>query len=291
MKKKTIIAIVAIFVVVMFAGCFDSTPNSATPSSALLIDNATQGSGNIVITHHGGDTIRKAFKETAPFWDSLEVRINDDICTGSVTLNGKPVSSGDFKPKDVLSISLSKNLESDNSITVVYKPTGKLLHRAKISSLTTPSQLQKAELSLGESVIVNNISFAVVEYEFADSFIDGFNRTRSPKEGAKFLWLYVKATNIGEVAQYIPEDHDVFILYKGTEIIYYTGWGSKEREMYAQAIGLAFGKIYPDVSEEGWIIYEVPKGIDLSQAKVRVEFPSKEGYYGQRKTMTWNFAS
>jgi len=81
-----------------------------------------------------------------------------------------------------------------------------------------PTLTPPTELSLGDSVIINNISFAVVEYEFADSFIDDSNRTQSSKEGAKFLLLYVKATNIGDVAQYIPENHDVSILYKGTEL-------------------------------------------------------------------------
>jgi len=159
-----------------------------------------------------------------------------------------------------------------------------------------PTPTPPTELSLGDSVIVNNISFAVVEYEFADSFIDEFNQTQSSNEGAKFLWLYVKATNIGDVAQYIPENHDVSILYKGTEITRYKVGGyhylkSKEREMYAYALVGGFEKIYPDVSEEGWIIYEVPKNIDMSQAKIRVEFPPKEGYYGQGETMTWSLAS
>ena len=148
----------------------------------------------------------------------------------------------------------------------------------------TPTPSQKTELSLGDSGIVNDISFAVVEYEFADSFLEVVNQTKSPKEGAKFLWLYVKATNIGEVAQYIPDQSSVSILYKGIEITYYTNRGFEEREMYTYAFRLGFGKIYPGVSEEGWIIYEVPKGIDISQAKICVEFE-------KGKSMTWSLAS
>ena len=160
--------------------------------------------------------------------------------------------------------------------------------------MATPTPTPPTELSLGDSVIVNNISFAVVAFEFADSFIDEFNRTQSPNEGAKFLWLHVKAMNIGEVAQYIPENYDVSILYKGTEITKgrsgYPYLKSKERETYAYTIAGGFGKIYPDVSEEGWIIYEVPKNIDMSQAKICVEFPPKEGYYGQGEILTWSLA-
>jgi hypothetical protein len=157
----------------------------------------------------------------------------------------------------------------------------------------TPTPTAPTELSLEDSVIVNDISFVVVKYEFADRFIDEYNNTNLPNEGAKFLWLYVKATNIGEVAQYIPESYDVSILYKGTEITRYRVGGrfyleSKEREMYAYELMGGFGKIYPDVSEEGWIIYEVPKNIDMSQAKIRVEFSPKEGY-GSEETVTWSF--
>ena len=163
-------------------------------------------------------------------------------------------------------------------------------------SATTVTPTPPTELSLGDSVIVNDISFVVIKYEFADRFIDEYNNTNIPNEGAKFLWLYAKVTNIGEVAQYIPESYDVSILYKGTEITRYRVGGrfyleSKEREMYAYELMGGFGKIYPDVSEEGWIIYEVPKNIDMSQAKIRVEFPPKEGKYGQGETWTWSLAS
>ena len=156
-----------------------------------------------------------------------------------------------------------------------------------------PTLTPPTELSLGDSVIINNISFAVVEYEFADSFMDDSNRTQSSKEGAKFLLLYVKATNIGDVAQYIPGNHDVSILYKGTEITHYKVYWyyylkSEKRELYAYTLIGGFEKIYPDVSEEGWILYEVPKNIDMSQAKICVEFPPKEGY-GSEETVTWIF--
>jgi len=152
-----------------------------------------------------------------------------------------------------------------------------------------PTLTPPTELSLGDSVIINNISFAVVEYEFADSFIDDSNRTQSSKEGAKFLLLYVKATNIGDVAQYIPENHDVSILYKGTEITHYKVYWyyylkSEKRELYAYTLIGGFEKIYPDVTEEGWILFEVPEGINLSQAKIRVDSPTNH-----TKTVTWIF--
>jgi hypothetical protein len=76
------------------------------------------------------------------------------------------------------------------------------------------------EFQLGESGIANNIAFVVIDYEFSESYISEYGRIEYPEEGAKFLWLYVKAANLGEVAQRIPDDWDVDILYRGTTIYY-----------------------------------------------------------------------
>jgi micrococcal nuclease len=133
------------------------------------------------------------------------------------------------------------------------------------------------ELQLGESGIVNDIAFVVLDYEFSDSYISRYGRIEYPEEGAKFLWLYVKATNLGEVAQRIPDEWDVDILYKGTTI-HHEFANPKERKMYER-----YRKIYPSVSEEGWIAYQVPKNFYISQAKVRVRFS-----YGFFETLTWS---
>ncbi len=45
-----------------------------------------------------------------------------------------------------------------------------------------------------------------------------------------------------------------------------------------------YGKIYPNITEGGWILFEVPEGIDLSQDKIRVDFPTNH-----KKTVTWSF--
>ena len=153
---------------------------------------------------------------------------------------------------------------------------------------SSPIPTPKTELSLGESAIVDGISFTILEYEFEDSHRYEYEYNRSetvyPAEGAKFLWVHVKAKNVGEVAQNTPSKYyDMDLLYKGTEIrckSTHSVWGEPmERKMYH-----GNEKIYPTVSEEGWILYEVPKGIDIFQTKICVEF--EEG-----KTMTWSLAS
>ena len=131
----------------------------------------------------------------------------------------------------------------------------------------TPTPTPKTELSLGESVVVGNISFTVVKYEFTDSYESRYPKekyTHRPPEGAKYLWVYVKAKNIGELAYYIPGKSGVDLLYKG-EKIWYTSpnpWFDEKKMYYGGE------KIYPDVTKEGWILYEVPKGIEISQAKI-----------------------
>jgi len=98
----------------------------------------------------------------------------------------------------------------------------------------------------------------VFDYEFSDSYIHEYGWIEYPEEGAKFLWLYVKATNLGEVAQEIPYGLDVDILYKGTTI-HHDYANPKGRKMYPKRY-----KIYPSVSEDGWIAYQVPRKIQKS---------------------------
>lgn len=156
-------------------------------------------------------------------------------------------------------------------------------------SIPTP----KTELSLGESAIVDDVSFTVVRFEESHMYNCTYDTTPRgpiyPAEGAKFVWVYVKAKNVGEVAREIPARFNIKMLYKGEEIHeeihsrgiwMYRFWdNSIEREIYHDQ-----GEIYPTVSEEGWILYEVPEGIDMSQAKICVEFE-------KGKTITWSFTS
>jgi hypothetical protein len=149
----------------------------------------------------------------------------------------------------------------------------------------TPTPTPKTELSLGESAIVDDISFTVVKYEFTDSYITESNQTIHPAEGAKFLWIYVKAKNEGEIARVIPSRdwRDMQLLYKGSEI---------HSQEYVHEIPPMGGKryepgwreeIYPNVTREGWVLFEVPIYINTSQAQLHVELYAEEA--------TWNLGS
>jgi hypothetical protein len=156
----------------------------------------------------------------------------------------------------------------------------------------TPTPTSKTELLLGESAVVNDILFTLLEYEFEDScrceyIYDNRSETSYPAEGAKFLWVRVKAENVGEIAREAPPKAYINLLYKSTK----SGYGSA-CGMYRKPERIVYngGEIYPTVNKEGWIIYEVPKNIDMSQAKICVEFPKKRyAPYGQGETVTWSF--
>jgi hypothetical protein len=113
------------------------------------------------------------------------------------------------------------------------------------------------EFQLGESGIANNIAFVVLNYEFSESYISRYGGIEYPEEGA----------------------------YKGTTI-HYDYAHPKGRKMYPER-----RKIYPYVSEEGWIAYQMPKNFYISEAKVRVDFPPKAGEIFGEKTLTWSFGS
>ncbi|HJH25646.1 MAG TPA: hypothetical protein C5S37_02485 [Methanophagales archaeon] len=162
---------------------------------------------------------------------------------------------------------------------------------------TPETVTQKTELSLGESAILDDIEFTVVrfeerhEYEYEhESFFNEsiiINETVYPPEGAKFLWVYVIAKNVGEVAREVPDSlYDIKMLYKGEEISTQYLVGSeftRKREIYDSS-GMFSDPLYPGVTDEGWILFEVPEGIDLSQAKIHVESPTN-----YKKNVTWSF--
>ena len=155
------------------------------------------------------------------------------------------------------------------------------------SSAPTETPTPKTELSLGESAILEDIEITVVRFEESHEYEYTFNKTVYPAEGAKFLWVYVIAKNVGEVAREVPDRSDgIEMLYKGEKIFTHNMGGSAsslKRKIY-DSPGIFSDQIFPGVTEEGWILFEVPEGIALSQAKIRVESPAN-----YKKTATWSF--
>lgn len=165
-------------------------------------------------------------------------------------------------------------------------------------------------LSIGETgTTEDDIEITVMEYKLIDSFdnMNAFNKPIHyyPPEGAQFLLVYLKVTNIGTSktpsgvisVQRDPigsSDPDTPILtYSGNEIkansniITYRSSDSYSDKIYSVAstntqdifliIGdgydpkfRGYGNIYPDVTKEGWIAFSVPKNINLSETDIEV---------------------
>ena len=111
------------------------------PNTAIVVDGAVSGANqNVTLIHHGGDKIIGAFNTTETStvyaWGKLEVRYNGEIFGGMSYLNGHESNTtawdGNFVPGDELKLTFPTLVE-DQSIAVVYKPTGDLLQRVVVT--------------------------------------------------------------------------------------------------------------------------------------------------------------
>ena len=144
-------------------------------------------------------------------------------------------------------------------------------------------QVENKYLSFGETAVLENgyMTFTVDRFEKRDTYMGTL-----PPRGASFLFVYAKAKNIGEVAHYVPRIYDIDLLYKDTVMRYRT---VPKESLRVESI-YDLEEIYPGVTEEGWIIYEVPKEMDISQAKIRYNtYKSYNSYKDDRERYIWNW--
>jgi flagellin-like protein len=117
------------------------------PSSSLVIENAQRSTSaiNVTLIHQGGDIITDAFNGTGGLgvligskWKNVEVRHNGAKLTtewawmNTVANSSTTAWSDDFTPGDELKIQFS-SLASDDTIAVVYTPSGDILQRVKVA--------------------------------------------------------------------------------------------------------------------------------------------------------------
>ena len=102
------------------------------------------------------------------------------------------------------------------------------------------------------------------------------------------MFVYIKVKNIGEQKRSFPNfgcsfnEPDIYLKYKGVSMDIY-----KELTIEGVHFFSSFPEIdnyfwcedevYPGVSEEGWIVYEVPTGIELEDTTLEI------------KGLVWNF--
>ena len=119
---------------------------------------------------------------------------------------------------------------------------------------------ENLSVSIGEPVTIGDIVFTVSEYEIVESSYAA--------EGAEYLLIYFKAKNIGEVAHTLPYKYSITLSYKEKEV-------GPELDIRGVNYRVKYDpdeKIYPGVTKEGWIAYEVPKNIDLDDAIILANY-------------------
>jgi hypothetical protein len=109
----------------------EPTQRPKAPSTSLILTGYVDGANKITLIHHGGETIVDAFKGTPPYWNSLQVKINGALYTGTVKLNGATISAGDFKVGDELEFFLDQKVTSGDTIAVIHIPSADILQRIK----------------------------------------------------------------------------------------------------------------------------------------------------------------
>jgi|GEM_PF-1892234 len=112
------------------------------PSTAFVVEGVVSGFDTtpVTIIHHGGDNVLDAFNTnaatTTDFWHNMEVRYNGAKVSQTITLNDDtlteiPDDKTDFIAGDELGIQFGM-LSPDDSITIVYTPTGAVMQRIKV---------------------------------------------------------------------------------------------------------------------------------------------------------------
>ncbi len=120
------------------------------------------------------------------------------------------------------------------------------------------SPLISKTIMKGEYVNTGNLETTIAECEIAES---GF-----AQEGAAYLLALVSVRNTGEVPEYLPILIDMRIHYLDEINRPKKTWRvSGDRTHYDP---LTTDKIYPNVTKEGWICFEVPEDMNISEAVI-----------------------
>jgi hypothetical protein len=112
-------------------------------------------------------------------------------------------------------------------------------------------------LPLGQPATIDGLQVVVDRYEMSE--VGG----RAPAPGAQFLWVHLAVQNVGDVP--IDEAVLVKVEYKGGEV--HESWAYDE----AHPGFPASVQLFPGIGSEGWAVFEVPVGVDLSEVTVVFE--------------------
>jgi hypothetical protein len=155
------------------------------------------------------------------------------------------------------------------ALGVLLAPEPEEIEETVKEILATPTKAltpREKALPLGGLAAKEGVRVSINGYEFASSYEEEYRGQVTPEEGATFLWIHVYAENVGEVEKSLPAAYYLELLYKGDEISRHTPGSVKGHEVYKAE------SVYPGVSREGWILYELPIVAQAHDVLVRLEW-------------------
>lgn len=87
-------------------------------------------------------------------------------------------------------------------------------------------------------------------------------------EGAKILWVYVEAQNVGLVPTNLPRTAS--LTYRGIRADAVSGLDQESSDIYHG------GYVYPGIGEEGHLLYSIPLGLGEGEAIFSIEVDGKQ---------------
>jgi len=134
-------------------------------------------------------------------------------------------------------------------------------------SIPTPSPAPGIS-QLGEAWEADGLSVSVSRAELSACFTSKYGSEICPPEGAQYLWVHLQREILREQADLpIYSCFWITLHYLGNELK--PQWGeAADRPDWS---GGGCGELYAGLNDNGWVYFEVPIGIDLSQALFRIE--------------------
>jgi len=117
----------------------------------------------------------------------------------------------------------------------------------------------------------DDLGLSVVSYRVSETCPDGFGQ---PAEGARFIIVEVKAVNFTE--DVISPPHIEFHLNNFESGLGSSGDCLYNENAFGNACWQSSGKMFPDVSCQGWELFEVPVSFNVSTAILFATFQDTE---------------
>jgi hypothetical protein len=130
----------------------------------------------------------------------------------------------------------------------------------------TPQPTTVVPIQVGQWAQWGNLALGVTSFQVSDTCPGG---SGNPPPGAKFVVVQVGARNDGQDVLDLPSL--VFDLAGYASGLGTSGDCRFNEEAFGNACWQWTGKLYPDVSCEGWELFEVPEGLSVNDAILRVQ--------------------